>query len=204
MLKGYIRLPNGVIKQDGIIKEKMIYDIQYIRDRYDSYGDLCVKMAWLRIGYIFSVITGARTLLDIGYGNGAFLEEAKSFIKCYGYDVSGYDIPEGCELVHPNKAQVDIITLFDVLEHYEDIYEIKNYDCNYFVISVPNVDKDGFDAWKHRRPDEHLYHFDIDSLSSFMSELNYNCISYSYIEDLIRKPDNDKPNILTAIFQRNR
>ena len=56
--------------------------------------------------------------------------------------------------------------------------------------------------WKHRRPDEHLWHFDEDSLYNFMKRMGYTFISSSNIEDTIRKNKEGETNILTAVFKK--
>jgi hypothetical protein len=59
-----------------------------------------------------------------------------------------------------------------------------------------------FDSWKHRRENEHLWHFDLGSLTKFFGSLGYEYISHSSIEDIIRKPVDDMSNILTVLFRK--
>ena len=102
----------------------------------------------------------------------------------------------------------DVITFFDSLEHFEDIEFVKDLKCRVVCISVPychNKSDEWFENWKHRRPNEHLWHFDKDSLVKFMERMGFVLCSYSNLEDTIRKnPDQEEPNILTCIFRSYR
>lgn len=207
MLKNYIRLGTGVIKQVKLNK-KITYDKQYIIDRYDSYGALGPQMAYLRLGYILGTLKQKpTTILDVGYGNGDFLRACLNSIKhCYGNDVSGYDLPEGVNFVDDILAGAyDVITFFDVLEHFEDINFVSKLNAKFIVVSVPwchyKSDK-WFEGWKHRREDEHLYHFSAEALISFFERSGFRVLNYCDIEDCIRKGHTELPNILTATFQK--
>jgi len=209
MIDNYEQLENGVIKQ--IDKTDIVkYDIDYVDNRYNSYGDLSIRMSYLRLGYIIGSLGFIpNSILDIGYGNGDFLLVGSDIIKkCYGHDVSSYPLPIKENIYyteHPYDSEYDVVTFFDVLEHFDDIYDIKNLKTNYIVVSVPDChyyDDDWFMNWKHRRPSEHLWHFDRHSLINFMNEIGYDCISYSNIEDTIRKNNQPYSNILTASFKR--
>ncbi len=206
MLKNYKKLSNGIIKQIKV--NKINYNKDYINKSYDSYGDLVSKMSHLRFGYLMGTVKRVpESILDIGYGNGDFLKTCKSQIKkCYGNDVSGYELPKGIESVDDIKnGFYDVITFFDSLEHFDDISFIKDLNCNYIMISVPwchYISDEWFDCWKHRRENEHIYHFNEKSLKNFMEENGYKLVVYSNIEDTIRKSKDEKENILTAIFKK--
>ena len=208
MLKNYQKLNNGLIKQISFENFKQRYDIDYIKQRYDSYKELSIQMSYLRLGYLLGKIPEIESILDVGYGNGDFLSVSKNIIKnCYGFEVNNYSIPEKCTKVENiYNQEYDVVCFFDVLEHFEDIYEIKNLKTKYIYISVPEChyfsDK-WFENWKHRRPDEHLWHFNLESLTKFMQEISYEKITHSNIEDVIRKPSSNYTNILSAIFKKN-
>jgi len=209
MLKNYEKLPNGVIKQKKIINKLPDYDKKYVDDRYNTYGEKGMQMAYLRYGYMRGVINNIdiRSILDVGYGNGDFMRVcANSMPVVDGFDISNYTVPKGCKKVDSmfNK-EYDVVCFFDSLEHFEDINFIKDLNTKYVYISLPLChyfsDK-WFKNWKHRREDEHLFHFNIYSLHKFMDEQGFNWVTGSYIEDNIRKPVDEFPNILTAIFER--
>ena len=184
------------------------YDTDYVNSRYNSYGELGPRMAYLRLGHLVgSLGLIPESIMDIGYGNGDFLKACKNIIKsCYGSDVSGYPLPANINFIQdPFSIEVDVITFYDVLEHFDDIYVIKNLKCKYVVISVPECHYNSdnwFNEWKHRRPDEHLWHFNKISLKNFMLEIGFELINYTNIEDVIRKPGNDQTNILTGVLKK--
>jgi SAM-dependent methyltransferase len=203
----YEILDNGVIHQKKIFSKLRGYDLDYI-EAYNSYGNLCDMISCLRYGFLLgSIKKTPNSILDVGYGNGSFLKISKNHIKnCYGNDVSGYNLPENIEFVEDiYKNYYDVICFFDVLEHFNDINIISNLKCEYVYISVPCChffDIDSFWSWKHRRPDEHLWHFNLDSITNFFKEHNFERISHSNIEDIIRKPTDNNINIISCIFKK--
>lgn len=208
MNENYEILPNGVIKQKNIINKIKKYDLSYIEERYNKYGEKGPQMAGLRLSYLISNINKKpESILDVGYGNGDFLKICKNCIdKCYGNDISGYNLPEGVSFVENiDDKYYDVICFFDVLEHFEDINFIKNLKCSYIYISLPwchNFNEDWFISWKHRREDEHLWHFNDKSIVNFFNEMGYDLLVKSNIEDLIRIPCDKNENILTCIFKK--
>ena len=78
--------------------------------------------------------------------------------------------------------------------------------CRAICISVPDChypNDEWFEKWKHRRPNEHLWHFNKDSLEKFMERMGYVLVSHSSIEDTIRKNSNqEQTNILTCVFKK--
>jgi hypothetical protein len=209
MLENFSMLPNGVIKQD-IITEKFEYDVNYVKERYDSkaYEDNVKKMSYLRLGYIIGSIGYVpQSILDVGYGNGDFLKACSNIIlNCYGNDVNDYPLPWEVSFVkNIMAAEYEVITFFDSLEHFEDILFVKGLKCKYIGISVPNChyfSDEWFKEWKHRRENEHLYHFNEKSLIKFMDECGFDMINISNIEDSIRKNNEDYTNILTGFFKK--
>ena len=213
--KGNIKMiENYNVNQDGIVyqvnKNPIDYGTEYIKNSYANYGELPTYMAYLRLGYIIGTLSRVpKSILDVGYGDGSFLKVCNNIIpKCYGYDVSSYPVPEGCEVVSSmTKNFYDVITFFDSLEHFEDIEFVKDLQCSVVCISVPHChynDDEWFENWKHRRPDEHLWHFKKESLVKFMNRMGYVLASYSNVEDTIRKNSQQKEtNILTCVFKKS-
>ena len=205
-MKNYHKDDHGVIRQT--VCNPIQYDQKYVDVRYNTYGELTNYMSHLRLGYIIGS-TGdvPDSILDVGYGNGSFLKTCSQMIPiCHGHDVSGVELPEPIKAVDSLfSGHYDVITFFDSLEHFEDIYFLDKLDCNYLCISVPwchNFDDEWFENWKHRRPDEHLWHFNAMSLKKSVESQGYECINHTNVEDCIRKTEFDYPNILTAIFKK--
>ena len=207
-MKNYEILDNGLIKQLKIVNSKQEYNIKYIDDRYNQYGEKGPQMAGLRLGYLMSFLDNKpNSILDIGYGNGDFLKVCKQGIKfCYGNDITNYPLPDGVEFVsNIFERHFDVVCFFDVLEHFEDIFFIKNIKCDYIYISVPwchNFSEEWFMSWKHRREDEHLWHFNEISIVNFFNEMGFELVVKSNVEDLIRTPIDKHENILTCIFKK--
>ncbi len=206
MLENYSKNVDGVVYQ--VDKNCIGYDKEYVNIRYVKYGELPTYMGYLRLGNIIGSLGRVpKSILDIGYGDGSFLKVCSDIIPgCYGYDISTYPIPNGCFPVKDFTEEFyDIITFFDSLEHFEDIEFVKDLKCNFICVSVPDChykNDQWFENWKHRRPDEHLWHFNKKSLCSFMERMGYSLVSASNIEDTIRKSKEEESNILTCIFEK--
>lgn len=219
MHKNYSIDNNGVLHQTQLIGSEIVkYDTNYVDSRYNSYGVLGMQMAYLRVGYVYgklkSLLNPTFKVLDVGYGNGDYLRAFSSLIgesNCMGSDISNYPLPDGINHVDMYQ-KCDVISFFDVLEHFEDISFVKDLNCSFLVISVPNC-KDyystnfqtWFENWRHRRPNEHLWHFSVSSLIAFFEDCGFKHLDTSYFEDAIRKPseNTNTPNILTCIFKKN-
>ena len=165
-------------------------------------------MAGLRLGHLLSVLDEKpNSILDVGYGNGDFLKLCKQGINnCYGNDITNYPLPDGVIFVENMMDNYyDVISFFDVLEHFKDISFVRNLNCGYVYISVPwchNFSDEWFKNWKHRREDEHLWHFNDISIVNFFEEMGFELIIKSNIEDFIRTPVDKNKNILTCIFKK--
>src|SRR5947209_7822221 len=64
------------------------YDESYVR-HYETYP--CQEMSWLRVGFLKAFQPRGR-LLDVGYGNGAFVRAARAAgFDAFGCDIHGVD-----------------------------------------------------------------------------------------------------------------
>jgi len=206
MLDNYQKLDNGLIKQVEVTPIQ--YDFEY-SNKYNKLGELSKRMSYLRFGYLIGALGFTpESIMDVGYGNGDFLNVAKdSVLNCYGSDiVKHHPVPEGCKFAESlYSVNVDVVCFFDSLEHFEDIYEIKDLQNKYVYISLPwchYFSDEWFETWKHRRINEHLWHFNKEALVNFFKELGYQPIALSNIEDTIRKHEFSYENILTGIFKK--
>ncbi len=199
----------GVIHQ--VEYEKFNYDSEYI-DTYRNFGVSQDMMSHLRLGFLMGAMKRKpASIIDVGFGDGNFIKTClKAGIESYGADIAGVEIPEGAhfidDFINCGKS-FDVISFFDSLEHFEDIDFIDKLDVNYLIISVPCVptrdtESSIFMDWKHRKPNEHLHHFDSISLRSFMLDRGYLFKSLSNPEDVIRRDGNVDVNIITGVFQK--
>lgn len=207
MISNYRKTQDGVIEQ--VERNPFNYNIDYSDSRYSIFNDRG-NILNLRLGYIIGTIGKIpESLMDVGYGNGDFQEACKGCIPVlYGNDIPpAYPLPEGVLSVEDiTKQEVEVITFFDSLEHFQDIEFVKDLKCKYVVISLPwcyGGDNDTwFENWKHRKPDEHLYHFTEKSLTAFMKRQGYSLINFCNLEDKVRVDKTLSPNILTATFYK--
>ena len=206
-MENYTILTNGVIKQKVINKIKYNYEYS---NKYNKYGEKSIALSYLRLGILLGVLGKTPTsIVDVGYGNGDFLISCLKCVKnVYGCDISDYPIPDKVKKIDfCDISNVEVTCFFDSLEHFEDIYEIQKIKTDYIFISVPDchfISEEWFKNWYHRRENEHLYHFNKESLCKFMDECGYECIYSSNFEDTIRFNENIHPltNILSCIYKK--
>jgi|APSaa5957512493_1039668.scaffolds.fasta_scaffold19071_2 SAM-dependent methyltransferase len=118
------------------------------------------------------------TVLDFGCGSGGFIEQAQgAFKKVVGFDVSDQicQVHEsnGWECYNSLKnidIRFDIMTLFNVLEHVPEPWELlvdfkKSLSPKYFVLEVPNTDESLISIFnnsayrKNHHASLHVYYF---------------------------------------------
>jgi hypothetical protein len=197
----------GVIVQQD--HKPFIYDPQYA-STYDTeaYQRESEKLQALRLGFVYGA-HGKRitSIADIGYGNGAFMKFAKQVIPyVYGHDVTGVFV-EGCYIM-PEIVKADVITFWDVLEHFVDLSFVKDLPAETVCVSLPychiiTEGKEWFDNnYPHRKPDEHIRHFNEFSLSAMMDSYGWRTVAVSGHEDIVRKSKHGLQNILSMAFKR--
>jgi hypothetical protein len=153
------------------------------------------------------------SVLEIGYGMGTFLEAASlaGVEECAGYDVARYPLPARCLFVDWETALArrwDLTALFDVLEHIPDLSFVGRLQTSALAVCVPycrwrELGDAWFRDWRMRLPDEHLHHFDPDSLCALMNRHGYVCSDLNTFEDGLRlRAGETGPNILCGFFQR--
>lgn len=205
MLENYNKNEDGIIYQ--VNRKPFDYTGTY-NEYYQKIESYSWHTSYLRLGYIVgSIGRTPQSILDVGYGTGAFLKVCESEVKeRYGHDISGWKVPEGCSFVEDIlESEYDVITFFDSLEHMNDIEFVKDLKCNYVCISLPwchYFSDEWFENWKHRKPDEHLWHFNEQSLQTFMTRMRYETINICNLEDITRKNNQPYENILTGIFRK--
>ena len=200
----YYEDEHGVIHQ--VNATPYTYDESYV-DTYLSpeYRERSAALMGLRLGACLSAYSSVynlrpTTILDVGYGDGSFLNLAKEIIAHpMGMDVTGLPVPEGCTKLEEYQY-ADVVTYWDVFEHIEDLSFIKDLLAQVVVMSMPNVEGKDFDVWKHRKPNEHLHHFTPESLTKLMDSYGWELLFVNHSEDTIRKGAFN--NILTAAFKR--
>lgn len=198
----YVTDEFGVIHQ---VKPKPYrYDSSYV-DTYrgDAYASGRHKLMGIRLAmahtiYKLNFNEEPKSLFDMGYGDGSFLNEIKGTIPSrFGYDVTGEELPEGC-MPGTHYLYVDIMTMWDVFEHLHDLSFIKDVNAKLVCMSMPDVTDKDFETWKHRKPDEHVHHFTPQSLQSLMLSYGWKQVHTCHLEDNVRK--GEPKNIMTSFF----
>jgi hypothetical protein len=171
----------------------------------DSYKKGSDTLQALRLGFVVgSHGLVPKSIADIGYGNGAFLMRCKGFIpKLYGKDISGVTLHFVETVWH--YPQCDVVTFHDVLEHIPDLDFLFDIPCETIIISCPFchfLSVEWFDNYRHRKPNEHLHHWNLETLTNLMKKYGWKLVASSNHEDIVRIGDGELPNILSAAFKR--
>jgi len=207
MLDGYEKLTSGVIKHVKAVPP--LYDVDYTTKYKVSLGGQDDELSCLRLGLLIGATNQPiAKLLDVGYGDGNFLERASTVVqKCFGYDVSpAFPAPPNVTSVNSiTGAYYDVVTFYNSLEHIPEIDFVKDIQCKYLVVTTPwchYFSDEWFQNWKHRKPNEHIWHFNDETLSRFMRTRGYVCVHYSNAEDTLRGEKSGYASYLTAIFRK--
>ncbi|QEG23873.1 class I SAM-dependent methyltransferase [Mariniblastus fucicola] len=211
MIENYRVDEFGVIHQ--IDFEPIAYDEEYI-SYYEKKSDRTIKLGYQRMGWILG-LTGRipDSVLEIGYGTGTFVEAAQitGVGRCAGFDIAEFPLPDGVNFVSWDESLHsfwDLVAMFDVLEHIPDLSFLGQLQTNHVAIAVPycrwnELGDDWFRAWRMLLPNEHLHHFDDESLIATMEHFGFECLNVNTFEDGIRLRDGETgPNILSAFFRK--
>lgn len=201
---GSVHTIEPCIKEDY----KTGYHERYIRQGLTKEG---IKLNLIRLGLVSQFAeVGESSIIDIGCGPGTFLSYCATYYpKRIGVDVH-YDhihptveaarsIKDAAAWIRPDG--VDVVTMFDSIEHFgnprEDLKPIFEARPT-IVITTPDVsclDPRQLDKWKHYRPNEHPWLFDLTSLSTMMDSVGYDLVYEGREEESVRQ------DILTAVFK---
>lgn len=211
MLENYHLDEFGVIHQTAW--KPKVYDAEYL-SYYEGLHDRTIKLGYQRLGWVLGLMRRLPgSVFEIGYGMGTFLEAAAlaGVPRCAGYDVARYPLPAGCTFVDWEAALArtwDLTALFDVLEHLPELSFLGRLSTASLAVCVPycrwrELGDDWFRGWRMRLPDEHLHHFDPDSLCSLMRHHGYRCVDLNTFEDGLRLREGETgPNVLCGFFER--
>tara|TARA_R110000824_G_scaffold12226_7_gene53565 strand:- start:3047 stop:3736 length:690 start_codon:yes stop_codon:yes gene_type:complete len=220
--ESYIIDESGVITQ--VDPKPYVYDQQYL-DYYEGLKERTIRLGFMRAGYINGYLQShlkrpVKSILEFGYGSGSFLDAAKKsgIESCNGTDIQHFPLPDGCSFL--NRKEVfdgtfDVVAMFDVLEHIETLQFLELLKTKYLFLTVPlckynsilgsEKANEWFEYWRMRRPNEHIHHFDEESLVFKMAEYGYRVApdSLTYMENPIRLREGESGhNVFTMIFER--
>ena len=145
------------------------YDAQYAH-QYDSRPVKAMsELRWNFIRACLDLPRGSR-ILDVGYGNGAFLKHARDAgMDIYEIDLHSEDF--GIPVVDfDNGMDFDLICFFNSLEHFPSFSPILKLKSRSVIVSIPNA-PDFLLAtpklWRHYKPGEHLHYFSHEASGCF-------------------------------------
>lgn len=209
-------LDNYEIDQFGVIHqieyELMVYDHEYL-SYYEDLSDRTIKLGYQRLGWILGLLERIPlSVLEIGYGTGTFIEAAQitGVPKCVGNDIANYPLPNGVHYMDWDESlnhEWDVVAMFDVLEHIPDLSFLEKLQTKFLAIAVPfcrwkELGDEWFRDWRMLLPNEHLHHFDVESLIALLDHFGYRCLTHNTFEDGIRLRENETgPNIISAFFE---
>jgi len=208
-LTGFVDISDNipfVLDENGFYKQvdpkPFKYDVGYKEKQSTN-----KEMAWLRLGWLsnhipFEALTDFN-VVDIGAGNGVFVEEGKKvFKRIVPYDLAGDSI-EDTELY---STTWDLIVMSDVLEHYHSIDDLWTIPFRYALISFPETpptDEVDITTWRHYKPDEHIYMMNRWDFRKWVEKNGCSVLGCGSPEDFLRKRwDKDYINISTFLICR--
>jgi hypothetical protein len=209
MLENYSVDELGVLHQ--IEWQPKVYDAEYL-SYYEGLRDRTIKLGYQRFGWVTGILRRLpESVLEIGYGLGTYLEAAQiaGVPRCVGCDIARYPLPDGCEFLDWEGAlsnHWDHVAMFDVLEHIPDLSFLSQLHTASLAIAVPNcrwreLGDEWFANWRMRLPDEHLHHFDTESMRRLLAHHGFICVDINSSEDGLRlRPGETGPNILCGFF----
>jgi len=206
----------GVIHQ--VDATPIAYDKKYLT-YYEDLSDRTIKLGYQRMGWVLGLMgRKPASVLEIGYGTGTFIEAAHitGVADCAGCDIADYPLPEGVRFLDWDAAlqrDWDLAAMFDVLEHIPDLSFLERLDARHLALAVPycryrelgaGADAGAwFRTWRILLPNEHLHHFDRESLTALLSHHGFDCVSLNTFEDGLRlRAGEAGPNILSGFFRK--
>lgn len=154
-------------------------------------------------------------LLDIGCGTGSFLRAAPRGFTCLGCDINmhcvDYCNAHRIEAVGPDiplENEFDVVTMFDVIEHYSNFDVIDDIKCilkddGYLIFCTPNFKPnmlDNIEEWRHYRPaGEHVFCLSEKSILTLAKIHNFQVVDINFEESKIRLPEK---NIATYVLKK--
>lgn len=133
-------------------------------------------------------------LVDVGIGDGAFIEHRTVLCELGDPQNWGYDVnPAAIEWLQHNKRwwnpRVDpcpSVSMWDVLEHMPDFPKLLANVRAYAFVSLPIFkDADHARNSRHYRPTEHCWYFTAYGFTRAMADLGWMCVEMNWNESVL-------------------
>lgn len=202
----FICLDNTKLLKDEVEKLNLFkYESNESKSFYFSKRNELTKRA-VKYADILKIYKIQGRLLDVGCSYGIY----SKIFKIYGYNITGIEISKDAVKYSSEKLKLnvvngdfesynfhnksyDIITMFDVIEHFEDPYKVikkirfllnKN---GIVIIQTPNIDsliyKLTNTSWFWLIPGQHISFFSFSRLIKFLEENKFNILHKSTWDD---------------------
>jgi len=201
-----MKLPLGYVYEGPFIKQLAAnvinYDEEYIAKPRTTEQMAFLRLGWFAAHFDYDTMRTFRAV-DIGSGRGVMLPVFKKVFRTVkNYDLAGDSITKK-ELEETNW---DLVILNDVLEHYTDIEDLFKLSWRYAFISFPETPAvnnfDELKAWRHFRPDEHIYHLHEKGMRQWCAAHGARVLNANNFEDILRtRWADNKTNITTMLIQ---
>jgi len=191
------------------LRVSMVYDGDYAHqyDRRPHAEMSCLR--WEFIQQHLALRQGSK-ILDVGYGNGAFLHHARrAGMEVFGIDLHGEEFGI-TEVGYGSPIHYDLVCFFDSIEHFPQFHDVFRLDARHVILSIPdppNLLLSEPTRWRHFKPGEHLHYFSRESLDLLADGWGMRLkIAEGHPEDAIRGKLAIEgcvyDNIYTAIYGR--
>lgn len=180
---GRLQLPNT----------EPVYNKDYW-NKYQLLKDTVIgkELTKARIDLVKKYVSDPKQVIDIGIGNGQFVEE----YGCWGTDINPHAIEWlksiGKYSTYNDDYGYKWFTMWDSLEHLSDelIADMMEYNHEGIILSMPIYESfNHCIKSKHLRPTEHCLYFTVHGLVHFMEERGYKFIEYNTEETKIGRED---------------
>jgi len=183
----------GTIFPDKYLYSEDFYRNEYAKEFQESKGHLPYTESYIhdrnvaknRLKPILNLVNLDSSILEIGSGTGAFVDEANEA----GFDAHGIELMDFPNLnvirdnflTHEFNRRFDVLALFDVLEHLPfpgfAIAKINSLAKQFVVLDQPDPEShqavsSGI-SWHHIKPLEHNFLLSRRIISKFFSFLNW-------------------------------
>lgn len=172
------------------------YDASYF-EAYNAIKETPIGLALnkARIDLVNRYTNGS--VLDIGIGNGAFVEGRDN---TYGFDINPVAVDwliDNHKYRHPFRG-ADALTFWDSLEHIHNPTLMLQGAKEFVFVSCPIYhDVNHVLGSKHMKPDEHCWYWTVNGLTTFMAMFGFEVQEINWMETEIGRED-----IGTFVFKR--
>ena len=204
----------GLIKLNAPLNHDLNDYVKGYRALFDT--DLEIRINMGRLATIMKFVPLHKRIMDWGCSCGNFIARAEKYYECVGYEpatlASAYRTCTSNIVgdVDRISGKFDVITMFDVIEHFDNprpaltyIVSLLNVGSKLVIMTPdPHHFIDNLAGFYHLKPGEHAYMWSLDSLTRIMKEMGMDRIYYNYDEGIMRKNSGGTGDLLASVFEK--